>query len=76
MKFKIGQRVKYSYLAGAISCEWNGREISGDGEIIEFEDDIWVIISRWDGDDFPVRVRRSEITHVKWLWWWRKVKHV
>ena len=74
MQLKEGQRVRYSFLAPAISCEWNGRRITGDGKILEFEDDIWLIVERWPDDDYPVRIRRSEVTHVKRWWGWKKMK--
>jgi hypothetical protein len=35
--YKIGEHVKYSYLIGAYSCEWNGRHENGDGVISHIE---------------------------------------
>lgn len=32
--YKIGQRIRYRYLMGAISCCHNGRVIKGEGTII------------------------------------------
>lgn len=66
-RFKKGQRVRFDYGVPAISCQWNGRRVTGEGVIVGFDGACRVLIDR--GYRPLVRILPAEITHVRGSRW-------